>query len=82
MLPLQFRDRMQELAMMVRNDQTTDLFVESYEDLLDEVAQEKDKDLRIEQVIKMKMMLGVQSAYMLNQYKKAVIDSYETRGNA
>jgi hypothetical protein len=64
----QFKARMGELAVMVRNDQAMDLFTESYEALLNEVKQEMDADRRTEQAAKMKMMLMVQSGYVLNEY--------------
>lgn len=65
-----FKARMQELAVMVRNDQAMDLFNESYEALLIEVKQEMDAARRTEQVVKMKMMLMVQCGYVLNEYIK------------
>ena len=73
---------MYELAVMVRNDQAMDLFTDSYAELLTEVKQEMDANRRTEQLLKMKMMLMVQSAYVLNEYireKKAATPLHMVR---
>ena len=66
----QFKARMGELAAMVRCDHAMDLFTDSYEALLNEVKVDMDAARRTEQVVKMKMMLMVQSAYLLNEYNR------------
>lgn len=64
----QFKNRMGDLAAMVRNDQAMDLFNESYEALLTEVKQGEDADRRTEQAVKMKMMLMHQAGYLMSEH--------------
>ena len=68
---------------MVRCDHAMDLFTDSYAALLAEVKQDMDADRRTEQVVKMKMMLMVQSGFVLNEhikYQKMIQGPYSTRG--
>ena len=76
----QFKDRMQELAAMTAKDASMDLFTQEYERLLNEVKALPGP--RYEMLSKMKMMLMVQSAYLLNahiKYQKMVQGPYSTR---
>jgi hypothetical protein len=60
----QFKKRMAILAAMVGNDQTADLFNQSYEELLNEVKVQSEP--RFHMLLKMKKMSMIQGAYLLN----------------
>ena len=77
-----FKNRMGELAAMVRNDQSMELFADSYELLLNEISVDDDRQRRQEHAARMKRLLLQQAAYLMNahiKYQKMVQGPYSTR---
>ena len=63
-----FNQRLRELSAMTARENATELWLNDYAELLDQVRADNDKDRRTSQASRMKTLLMHQAAFLMNQW--------------